>query len=65
MSEWQARPRHPRSLTDEEKARALAAMDALEQLNQQILARHGVARFTPAFSELLHASQDERMRQLA
>jgi excisionase family DNA binding protein len=58
--EWLARP-----LTKQEKQQALAALEAAEQLQQQILARHGLKQFTPSSHELLDEARDERTRQLA
>jgi hypothetical protein len=61
----QERERLSRPLSQEEKERALAALDAVEQLGKEILTRHGVERFTPSSTELLHESRDERTRQLS
>ncbi len=61
----QDRARLARPLTKEEQEQALAALEAAEQLQQQILARHGLKRFTPSSTELLDEMRDERTRQLS
>ena len=61
----QARQRLSHPLTTEEKKRALAALDAAEKLEKQLLAGHGVKQFSPASSDLLNEVRDERTRQLA
>jgi excisionase family DNA binding protein len=59
------RERLSRPMTKEEKEGALAALDAVEQLAKEILARHGLERFTPSSAELLNESREERTRQFS
>lgn len=54
-----------RLLTDEEQARALAAMDRLERLSREILARRQTERVSPESWKLLNEIRDERDRELA
>jgi excisionase family DNA binding protein len=59
------RERLARPLTKKEKEQALAALEAAKQLQQQILARHGLKQFTPSSHELLDEARDERTSQMA
>lgn len=59
------RQRLSRPMSKEERERALAALDAVEALGKEILARHGIERFTPSSTDLLDESREERTRQLS
>jgi excisionase family DNA binding protein len=61
----QRRGQLARSLTSAEKDRALAAMDAIEALDREILDRHGQDQFVPSSADLLNEVREERARELA